>query len=343
MLPGWQCGASFSFCVGLLKTSEKPTLKAISTASGYSVVFLGELFKPEFAWWDPTELWRHEWESLPSGGTLVLDDTTIPKENTYRTEATCPLHSGAQHRIVRSQNALVALYVLPKGGVRLIWAELWRPEGPSKVQLARQVVERLLGAGLQPRHVEFDGAYFDLSLLRQLDAWGLKWTTRVRSNFKLNFETGPAQTPAQWESSVSPEKWHHYKGKLAYAKATTVQRDDLPKCRLVAVRRARQERAAYFLLSNDVEAGIQALWRRYGLRWQIESAFRFGKQKLGLSTYRHLSAEAAERHLSLVGVVFNFLQVLSQEWKIRTAKLRSLASKPIWTEPPTVQTWRVAS
>lgn len=317
ILPDWQCQAALAFCRGLLRTEKTPTLSAIATAAGIVMAPLSELFNDEFAWWEPAELWRHQWQGLEPGGSLCFDDTVIPKEHTRATEATHPIFSGCAKRVLQGQTFLAALYVQPSGGVRLLWMGLWRPDGPNKRVLAQKLLEQLLEAGIAPDDVSFDGWYAETELLSWLSGRGLIWTTRIRKCRKFFFPGGVETTSQNWAKGVPIASWHYYRERGAYAKAVEIASHSILPAKLVVVRRGRTEKNEsewFYMLTNDRTAGVRRVMARYRRRWGIEVAFRTCKQVLGLDVYRHLTAIGAERHVALVGFLFNYLAT----WQARS-------------------------
>lgn len=342
-MPCWQSRAATSFSTGLLRAIEKPTLRVLSTVAGPVVAPLGELFHDDYAWWDPEALWRAQWGDLPPGGSLLIDDTVICKDHTTCTEGAYPNFSGQHKRVVLGHTFLTLLYVSPEGGARLLWMKLWRPGGANKLEMARQAIEQLLEAGLKPADVSFDGWFFELGFVNWLSSRKLIWTTRVRRNRKFFFPGGHHLSPEQWEKTVPMETWHYYRERRGYAKSAEVAAHNFPPVKLVALKHHRHGKADRFLLTNDRHAGIRTVFARYGRRWGIEVLFRFTKQKLGLSTYRHLSAIAAERHVALVGLVWNFLNELSLATEIPIGKLKRLAEKPTRTGIPSIMSQKTAA
>jgi hypothetical protein len=324
-----------SFCRGLLRCEGIPTLKAITTAAGLVIAPLGELFRDEFSWWEPSELWRSQWEGLEPGGSLLLDDSVLPKENTIATEATHPVFAGCKKRVLQGQTFMAALYIAPSGCVRLLWMGLWLPDGPGKLELARRIIQALLDAGVRPADVSFDGWYADAALLRWIGhEQSLVWTTRIRKNRGFYFPEGVKSSPKKWAKGVPVESWHYYREHRAYAKAIEVANQEILPAKLVAVRYGRSAKPDewVFMLTNDRTAGVRRVTGRYRRRWGIEVAFRTCKQTLGMGTYRHLTAIAAERHVALVGFAFNYLSAISHQTGLTVGQLKRIVVKARRTE-----------
>lgn len=230
---------------------------------------------------------------------------------------------------------MAALYVAPSGGVRLLWMGLWMPDGPDKLELARQIIQSLLEAGVEPADVSFDGWYADAALLDWIGREKqLVWTTRIRKNRRFFFPEGVESNPKKWAESVPLDSWHYYREHHAYAKAVEVANHDILPAKLVAVRYGRSAKPDdwVFLLTNDRTAGVRRVIGRYRRRWGIEVAFRTCKQLLGMTTYRHLTASAAERHVALVGLVFNYLSAVSQQVGLTIGQLKRIVSRAARTE-----------
>ena len=298
------------------------------------IVPLGELFRQEFAWWDPSELWRAQWAGLEPGGSLLLDDSVIPKENTTHTEATHTVFAGCEKRVLKGQTFMAAVYVAPSGTVSLLWMGLWLPDGPGKLELARRIIQALLDAKVRPADISFDAWYADANLLGWIGQQDLIWTTRIRKNRRFYFPEGLESNPKKWAQGVPIESWHYYREHQAYAKAIEVANHEILPAKLVAVRYGRSAKPEdwVYMLTNDRTAGVRRVIGRYRRRWGIEVAFRTCKQALGMTTYRHLTAVAAERHVALVGLVFNYLSTLRKQTCLTVGQLKRIVVNARRTE-----------
>lgn len=274
---------------------------------------------------------------------MVIDDTVNAKDHTVRTEAAYPNFSGQLRRVVQGQTFVTILYVPPKGAIRLLWMQLWRPDGPNKLELVRTAIADLLDAGIRPHDVVFDGWYFDPGFVGWLDARGLYWTTRARRNLKFFFAGGRECTLETWAKDTPMNTWHHYRDRRIYAKSAIIAKHGLKPAKLLAFKHYRHRKVDRFLLTNDLDAGNRTILARYGRRWTIETVYRFTKQRLGFSTYRHLTAVAAERHVALVSVVFNFLAQHAQATGVPLGRLKALAENPARTEGSSASQFRRVS
>ena len=63
------------------------------------------------------------------------------------------------------------------------------------------------------------------------------------------------------------------------------------------------------LVSNRADRSAQRIIALYLQRWPIETFYQDGKTHLGLDEYRMRSAEAIQKHWSLVFVAYSFLHL----------------------------------
>ena len=310
-----------------------------------TVVELGELFNNEHAWWQPEAVWKSQWADLESGGALLIDDTVNSKENTTRTEGAHPTYSGCAKRVVKGQTFLAALYVAPEGGVRLIWMEMWQPDGPGKLALARQLVEHLLAAGIRPDEVSFDAWYADAAFLQWLSKQGLRWTTRMRKSRRFYFPSGTEQSLKEWGKQVPISSCHFYRREGLYAKAVPVANQEIWNAKVVLMRAAHRwtPEEEVYLLTNDRQATVRQVINRYRRRWKIEVAFRACKQSLGFSGYRHLTAIGAERHVALVGLLYNYLSGQARASGLTLGGLKRIVLNSMATNTLPYETLRMAA
>ena len=142
---------------------------------------------------------------------------------------------------------------------------------------------------------------------------------------KFFFDGGREMSPDEWASENPMSRWHHYADRGIYAKATRVANHRLKPAKLLAFKHERCGKVDRYLITNDLGAGNQTILARYGRRWTIETVYRFTKQRLGFSTYRFLTAIAAERHVALVSVAFNLLAKLANATGVPIGRLKTLA------------------
>jgi Transposase DDE domain len=84
----------------------------------------------------------------------------------------------------------------------------------------------------------------------------------------------------------------------------------LGKVRLVVSFKSAELTGTYVVLvTNRVDWGAQRIIALYLQRWPIETFYQDGKTHLGLDEYRMRSAEAIQKHGSLVFVAYSFLHL----------------------------------
>jgi SRSO17 transposase len=84
----------------------------------------------------------------------------------------------------------------------------------------------------------------------------------------------------------------------------------LGKVRLVVSFKSAELTGTYVVLvTNRVDWGAQRIIALYLQRWPIETFYQDGKTHLGLDEYRMRSAEAIQKHWSLVFVAYSFLHL----------------------------------
>ena len=65
----------------------------------------------------------------------------------------------------------------------------------------------------------------------------------------------------------------------------------------------------FYLACTNTTLTTKEIIEYYGYRWEIEVSFRYKKQRLGLEDYEMRSLKGIERFLSLVYLVYNFLEI----------------------------------
>lgn len=73
----------------------------------------------------------------------------------------------------------------------------------------------------------------------------------------------------------------------------------------------------FYLACTNTDLTSKKIIEYYGYRWEIEVAFRYKKQRLGLEDYEMRSLKGIERFWSLIYLVYDFLELQRYQSKIK--------------------------
>lgn len=210
----------------------------------------------------------------------------------------------------------------------------------TKIALATNLVEKATQRGLAFGWVLFDGWYLApdfLALIQRLDKdWIsiLKQNRNLETNsFQLRDENGqPIALPGP-QIKVSelvpliPKQSFQpitLSDRIYYTFTMTVRIPSIGKVRIVVSFDNPELQGNYVVLvTNRLDCNAKRILEMYLRRWPIETFYQDSKQLLGLNEYRMRTAQAFQKHWSLVFVAYSILHL-----DCLTASLSSKQSAP---------------
>jgi transposase len=210
-----------------------------------------------------------DWSTLPPGGDIVLDDTTIAKRYAKRIANVHWVYDSSEERSLPGYKLLLMLWVTPQSTSIL---RVVLPGTENLNELVRQSLKEFSQAGLEPNSVLFDNWYAANQTLNLIHSLGWTYTCRMKSNRLLN---------------GLPMK----KQKFLGAKSKT------GRLKGVAHRVQTVKHGGRYLATNELIPHTSAsLAKAYQRRWVIETVFRDLKQVLHLQKCSARSLEAQFNH-----------------------------------------------
>lgn len=226
---------------------------------------------------------RRLWESFAQvlvrkGGYLVLDDTSWERF-TRVAEAVSWVWSSRAGKPVWGMQVVLLLWTDGTWKVPL-GIRLWRPGGPSKVEIAMGLLCQARRRGLEPAYVLSDSWYAAAQTLNLLGSWGWQYVVRLKSNRKF----GDHSLRTTWS-----HRYGHAQGGLRGVGH-----------RVLVVKDGRR-----YWGTNDLSLSPREVKVHYSRRQQIEETFRLLKQELGWGggSCQKQQAQWAHLHLGLYALV----------------------------------------
>jgi SRSO17 transposase len=260
------------------------------------------------------------------GGVLVVDETGFLKKGT-KSCGVARQYSGTAGRVENCQVGVFLAYAGPKGHA-LIDRALYLPQGwagdaerrseagvpgevafATKIALAKEMVERALGAGVPAKWAGADAVYgADYHFRVALEGRGLGYVLGVRSDFAVAVGFRRPRAAALL-AEVPADGWHRLscgagsKGPRFYDWAALRVNSPEPDeyARWLLIRRSASEpgEVAYFACGGPPSTPLEELVRIAGARWAVEECFELAKGQCGLDGYEVRSWVGWHRHVTL--------------------------------------------
>jgi hypothetical protein len=121
-----------------------------------------------------------------AGGFLIIDDTVIPKPFATTIEGLAWIFSSRERKPVYGFS--LVLLVWTDSVLRLpLGVRLWRPGGPSKIELALELLSYARNRlRCRPKYVLFDAWYPSRRLLKRIRDYGRYFVCRLKKNRRFN-------------------------------------------------------------------------------------------------------------------------------------------------------------
>ncbi len=284
-------------------------------------------------------------------GTLIIDDTFLEKSG-EEMEGAGWFYDHTQKKSILAHNMVSTQYVAGKFHVPLDF-ELYRKrkECPrevfkTKVQIAKELVEKAVGYGIPISVVLFDSWYMSEELTGFIKGLGiaayvaeekgdrmmLSDDSRTEMNLSDWARTIPKESfePVEVYTSLLGEKRTFY----AYCTSVRMKHLDGRKTRLVLSYKDEKLDAGTeepsFYVTNMRFWETKKILQTYAMRWMIEGFHRDAKQSLGLEDYQLRKISGVKRHISMVFFAYILLQLGSGFDRIMgnlKANLRTIGSR----------------
>jgi len=196
----------------------------------------------------------------------------------------------------------------------------------TKISLASQLVGQAVERGLAFDWVLFDGWYLAPDFIAVLDRLHKNWISILKQNrkletnsFQLRDENGAPMTlpgphikvnelvpliPKQSFKAITIAE------RVYYTFTMTVRIPSIGKVRIViSFDNPELEGNYVVLVTNRLDANAKRILSTYLRRWPIETFYQDSKQLLGLDEYRMRTAQAIQKHWSLVFVAYSLLHL----------------------------------
>ena len=232
---------------------------------------------------DPQTLWDEAQSQVRlDDGILVLDDSVLDKPYTYQIELVGRHWSGKHHQVVQGIDLVTLLWTDGDRHVPCDYRIFHKPEGLTKNDHFRAMIQVAQQRGFKPRLVAFDGWYASLENLKLLRQLGWAWLTRLKANRLVNKDRQGQRPLSRTEIAASGTVvWLVGYGLVKVFKIVAPDGD-----------------IAYWASSDLAMTDLQR--QQYAEHsWAIESYHRGIKQCVEVERCQARSAQAQRNHIGL--------------------------------------------
>jgi SRSO17 transposase len=273
-------------------------------------------------------------------GVLIPDETGFLKKG-MMSAGVARQYSGTAGRVENCQVGVFLAFAVPGGGRALIDRELYLPQSwtddrdrcqqagipddrqfATKPELARQMIERVIGAGMPFRWVAADEVYGQHTPLRDwLEQQRVRYVLAVPKSFTVVTGAGNIRAD-ELTAAVPAAGWQQVscgqgaKGPRYYdwaLIATTSPAHHLLVRRSLTPDSRGERELAFFTCHAPAGTTLAELVTVAGTRWAVEECFQAAKNETGLDHYQVRRYDAWYRHATLSMLALAFLQVTAAQ------------------------------
>lgn len=196
----------------------------------------------------------------------------------------------------------------------------------TKIVLATMLLEQAVEHGLSFEVVLFDGWYLAQEFIAAVERIEKDWISILKRNRNLEVNSfvlkdkdgqaislpGPHMKVEDLVPLIPPNAFRpvEVEGKKYWCFSRNVAIPTLGKVRLViSFDNAELKGDFVVLVTNRLDWNAEFIIQTYLRRWPIETFYQDSKGQLGLDEYRMRTAEAFQKHWSLVFVAYSFLHL----------------------------------
>ncbi len=234
-------------------------------------------------------------KSLPKGGSLIFDDTSINKSFSKNIEGVRYVWCSSINKAVKGYTLIKIIYVYGNKIYNLTDI-IWEKKEGTKNEVIREELKKLHEAGLEPEIVLFDCGYMCCKTVNLINSLGWKYLTLCKSN-KIFLK--------------KKVKLHKFFG----AKSLSGKARGIYHIVQIAKHCNR-----YIMTNSEKPIKSYSGWRIYRKRWIIETIFRDLKSYLHLEECSARNLKAQINHIQACMDAFLFLKNKYPDKSIETAR-----------------------
>lgn len=213
-------------------------------------------------------------KSLPKGGKLLIDDTSLSKIYAKSIEGIRYVYCSTLNKAIKGYTVIKIIYVHGNDTYNLEDI-IWNKEEGTKNQIVRKKLREYYEKGLEPEIVLFDLWYGASETFNLLNDFKWKYLCLTKRNRNLN--------------GKRVDQYKYYGGKSLYGKAKGIGH---------TVQVVKHDKR-YIITNLDKSIMSHSGWKIYQNRWFIETVFRDLKSFLHFEECEARTLKAQKNHISM--------------------------------------------
>jgi SRSO17 transposase len=222
-------------------------------------------------------------KSLPKGGKIVVDDTSLSKIYAKSIEGIRYVYCSTLNKSIKGYTVIKIIYV-HGNDIYNLEDIIWNKEEGTKNEIVRKKLKEYYEAGLEPEIVLFDLWYAASETFNLLNDFNWKYLCLTKRNRHLN--------------GKRVDEHKYYGGKSLYGRAKGIGH-------IVQVAKHCKR---YIITNLETPIMSHTGWMRYTERWIIETVFRDLKSFLHFEHCEARSLKAQKNHIALCMDAYLFLK-----------------------------------
>jgi len=245
--------------------------------------------------------------------TFLLIDDTLVERNGKHIELTQKHHDHNSGNYIKGHQFFTS--ILYTGFLQLpLFPELYSPKSNSKIEMAKNLVDKLKDNKIKVNNVLFDSWYSDEKLIKKCKSIGARVICCIKTNRKLKIGNSWKYRKLSFISErISSQKLKkcEVESKVYEVWSSSVSLHKLPFVRLIISRDVNKKNSKNFhLISTNVEDSPEEIISTYKIRWNIETFHRDMKQNLGFAGAFFRRESGIVRHSIFVILAFAVLNLI---------------------------------
>lgn len=222
-------------------------------------------------------------KSLPKGGKIVIDDTSLSKIYAKSIEGLRWVYCSTLNKAIKGYTVIKIIYV-HGNDIYNLEDVIWDKAQGTKNEIIRKKLKKYYTEGLEPEIVLFDLWYGAKETFNLLNDFGWKYLCLSKRNRNLN--------------GKRVDSYKYYGGKSLYGKAKGIGH-------IVQVVKHGKR---YIITNLEKPIMSHTGWMKYTERWIIETVFRDLKSFLHFEECEARTLKAQKNHISMCMEAYLFLK-----------------------------------